>query len=75
MNPLSRRSFVQSLGAAALGRPLMAAESKPNFLFILMDDLGWKDVGCYGSDFYETPQIDRLASQGMRFTNAYAACP
>jgi len=49
--------------------------SRPNLVFILMDDLGWKDIGCYGSDFYETPNLDRLARQGVRFTNAYAACP
>ena len=41
---------------------------KPNFVFILMDDMGWKDIGCYGSTFYETPNIDRLAKEGMRFT-------
>ncbi len=46
---------------------------KPNILFILIDDLGYKDLGCYGSDFYETPNIDRLAQSGVRFTNAYAA--
>lgn len=46
----------------------------PNIVFFLVDDLGWRDVGCYGSSFYETPQIDRLASQGVRFTDAYAAC-
>ena len=46
---------------------------KPNILLILTDDLGWRDLSCYGSDFYETPNIDRLASQGMRFTDAYAA--
>lgn len=40
-----------------------------------MDDLGWRDLGCYGSPFYETPHIDRLARQGMRFTDAYASCP
>ncbi|MEM7130196.1 MAG: sulfatase [Chloroflexota bacterium] len=49
--------------------------SKPNILFILIDDLGWKDLSCYGSTFYETPNLDRLAANGMRFTNAYAACP
>lgn len=48
---------------------------KPNFVFILIDDMGWKDLGCYGSSFYETPNIDRLAASGMRFTDAYAACP
>src|SRR6516165_10085280 len=47
----------------------------PNFVFILIDDMGWRDAGCYGSTFYETPHIDRLAASGMRFTNAYAACP
>jgi arylsulfatase A len=51
-----------------------AAAAPPNFIFILVDDLGWTDVSCYGSKFYETPNIDRLASQGMRFTQAYAAC-
>lgn len=50
-------------------------KSKPNFLFILADDMGWSQLGCYGSNFYETPNIDRLASEGMRFTDAYAACP
>lgn len=46
-----------------------------NVVFILADDLGWKDVGCTGSTFYETPHIDRLAREGMRFTQGYAACP
>jgi len=48
---------------------------RPNLIFILMDDLGWKDLGCCGSTFYETPNLDRLAQQGMRFTQAYASCP
>jgi arylsulfatase A-like enzyme len=48
---------------------------KPNFLFILADDMGWSQLGCYGSNFYKTPNIDRLAGEGMRFTDAYAACP
>ncbi|MAT71695.1 MAG: sulfatase [Planctomycetaceae bacterium] len=46
-----------------------------NFVFFLVDDLGWRDLGCYGSTFYETPAIDALADRGMRFTAAYAACP
>lgn len=50
-------------------------EKSPNIIFILADDLGWTDLGCYGSTFYETPNLDRLAKEGMRFTNAYAACP
>lgn len=46
----------------------------PNVVFFLVDDLGWRDVGCYGSSFYETPNVDRLATQGVRFRQAYAAC-
>jgi arylsulfatase A-like enzyme len=50
-------------------------EQKPfNVVFFLVDDLGWSDIGCYGSSFYETPNIDRFASEGVRFTDAYAAC-
>jgi uncharacterized sulfatase len=48
---------------------------KPNILFILIDDMGWTDLACYDSAFHETPNINRLARQGMRFTDAYAACP
>ena len=46
-----------------------------NVISILIDDMGWKDLSCYGSSFYETPVIDRLAREGMRFSNAYASCP
>lgn len=53
---------------------MVGAESKPNVVFILVDDLGWTDLSSYGSDLYETPNVDRLAKQGMRFTSAYAAC-
>ncbi len=54
---------------------IYAQEEKPNIIFILADDLGWADLPCYGNRFNETPGIDRLAAEGMRFTNAYAACP
>ena len=48
---------------------------KPNIVLILVDDLGWTDLGCYAmDDFHETPSIDRMASEGLRFTNGYAAC-
>ena len=47
----------------------------PNFVFILVDDLGWSDLSCYGSSFYDTPRIDGLGASGVRFMNAYAACP
>ena len=75
---ISRRSFLSTSGAA-LAAPFASATAQSrrplNFVFILADDLGWTDTGCYGSKYYRTPSIDRLASQGMRFTNAYAACP
>src|SRR5262249_14390749 len=50
-----------------------ARPRKPNVVLILADDMGWRDLGCCGSTFYETPHLDALARQGMRFTNAYAA--
>jgi len=49
--------------------------TKLNIVMILIDDLGWRDLGCYGSSFYETPVLDKLASDGMRFTDAYASAP
>ncbi|MFY9598091.1 MAG: sulfatase [Dysgonamonadaceae bacterium] len=51
------------------------AETPPNIVFILTDDLGWTDLRCYGNKFNETPHIDKLAERGIRFTQAYAACP
>lgn len=51
-----------------------AQEQPPNVILILVDDLGWMDLGCQGSDYYKTPNIDRLAKEGVRFTNGYAAC-
>lgn len=57
-------------------KPHLASTKKPlNMVFFLVDDLGWADLGCFGSQFYETPNIDALANSGMRFTNGYAACP
>ena len=50
-------------------------KESPNFLLFFIDDLGRQDLGCYGNDFIETPNIDRLAEQGMRWTNAYSSCP
>ncbi len=47
----------------------------PNVIFVLADDLGWRDLGCYGSDLYETPNLDAFAASGMRFTDAYTASP
>ena len=50
------------------------ASSEPNIILVMCDDLGWGDVGCYGNDFIDTPRIDQLAKEGVRFTDAYAAC-
>lgn len=81
---MNRRQFLKSLGLAftSIAFPGCSTwlrqrrrDTRPNFVFILIDDLGYTDLGCYGSTFYETPNIDKLARQGMRFTNAYAACP
>jgi len=62
------------LGIATIAAPAMAA-SRPNIIFVLADDLGWTELGCYGNTFNETPNIDRLAREGMRLTQAYAAAP
>lgn len=72
-------------GSIVLSGPLIHALSfsaedgskpvKPNIIVILADDLGWADIGCYGNDAVSTPHLDRLASEGMRFTNAYAPAP
>lgn len=59
----------------AISFTVNAQNERPNFLFILVDDLGWTDVGVYGSTFYETPNIDKLAAEGMLFTNGYVASP
>jgi arylsulfatase A-like enzyme len=65
-----------SLLLVAVGTPLFAVPpNRPNVVFFLVDDLGWRDLGCFGSTFYDTPNVDRLAATGMRFTQAYAACP
>jgi len=78
---VKRRDFLKAAAsgavAAALGRTAAgAARSRPpNVLFILIDDMGWRDVGFMGSRYYETPNIDHLAAQGMVFTNAYANAP
>jgi arylsulfatase A-like enzyme len=62
-----------ALGALCGAAP--AADPRPNVIFILCDDLGWRDVGCFGSTYHQTPNIDRLASRGVRLTQAYAASP
>jgi arylsulfatase A-like enzyme len=83
---MNRREFLRGVGVGAASFVFAGSggvsvfgedntSKKPNIVFILVDDLGWHQLGCCGSDFYETPNIDALARQGMRFTDAYAACP
>jgi len=84
MKPINRRTFLRHCSAGALalaaggmgaGRTAADTSRTPNFVFILIDDMGWRDVGFMGSRYYETPNIDRLAAQGMVFTDAYANAP
>jgi arylsulfatase A-like enzyme len=68
-------AFALGVAIAVSGGSTLAADaSRPNVVLILIDDLGWTDLGCQGSQFYETPHIDRLAASGMRFTQGYSAC-
>ncbi len=79
----TRRDFIKAAGyslagwamSGAVAKTKSAVGKKPNIVFILADDLGWAELGCYGNTFNETPNLDRLANQGMRFTDAYAAAP
>ena len=72
---LPLRIALLCLSLCGLAANTAAAATPPNIIFFLADDLGQRDLGCYGSTFYETPNLDRLARQGARFTDAYAACP
>lgn len=79
---LTRRGFLATAGAAVAGAALApamgtvhAASRKPNVVFFLVDDMGWVDSTVYGSRYYETPNLERLARRSMRFTNAYSAAP
>ena len=84
---MDRRKFLKTMSIGTIGFTLLKCSkssdtssmsftgSKPNFVFFLVDDLGWKDVGFMGSEYYETPNIDQLAKLGMVFTNAYANAP
>src|SRR5438105_1429253 len=66
-----------ALGLAGSPTPARAADvpARPNIVFILMDDLRWDELGCVGHPFVKTPHVDRIAREGVRFTNAYATTP
>src|SRR5215813_6217766 len=75
MKNMNRREFMGATLAAAVLRQTPALPSRPNVLFILADDLGYGDLSCYGRPDYETPVLDRLATEGVKLTSAYAAAP
>ena len=81
---LPRRKFLWGLAAGSVGAalspsPLLAktlsSRTGPNFVVILVDDLGYGDLGCYGNTLTHSPNLDRLAAQGLRLTDCYAAAP
>ena len=87
MATIRRRDFIRGVaggavaatcsawpGAVASFASAPAPGPRPNIVFLLVDDLGWADLACYGNTFHETPNIDALAASGTRFTQAYAAC-
>ena len=70
---INRRQFAASAFAPFVSRA-RAATAPPNIVYFLLDDLGMYDLGCYGSKEIQTPNIDRLAAEGMKFTEAYSGC-
>lgn len=69
-----RREFLAAVGGAAVAPGAQGPRRPPNIVFLMADDLGYGDVGCYGQQIIRTPNIDRLAAEGTRFTQAYAGC-
>jgi arylsulfatase A-like enzyme len=67
--------FISSLAAIAACSASSAAETRPNIVFLLIDDMGYADLGCMGAQDIRTPNIDRLAREGLRFTDFYANAP
>ncbi|MFR9582285.1 MAG: sulfatase [Rikenellaceae bacterium] len=72
MNNIIKNVGLAALGCAAI-QPICAKSAAPNILFIIIDDLGIKDLGCYGNTMNETPKLDHFATQGMQFSQAYAS--
>lgn len=80
---INRRDFLKLTGAAALAgasprlwsAPEPGEAARPNIIYIMVDDLGYRDLGCYGQDKIKTPRLDRMAREGMRFTECYSGAP
>ncbi len=72
---MQKRIFPFILGLFIISSAFSQQREKPNVVFFLVDDLGWTDLGSFGSEFYETPNIDRLVESGIKFTQAYTASP
>ena len=73
VHPIVLATVLALIGSDASGRE--APTARPNVVVILADDFGWADLACYGSRYHKTPNLDRMAERGLRFTDAYAACP
>jgi hypothetical protein len=80
-NNIDRRKFLRTAATSALAAPFFISSAigaatgrKPNIVFIMADDLGLRHLGCYGGKQIRTPNIDRLAAEGIRFTETYAGC-
>ncbi len=81
---MDRRTFLKASSKSIIGAVVGSScvnylscdiSRKPNIILFLVDDMGWSDLGCFGSQYYETPNIDKLAKEGIKFTNAYANAP
>src|SRR4030042_6601026 len=82
---MNRREFLKSMAVTAATMKLSAivsgaeqmktSKEKPNFVIIFTDDQGYQDLGCYGSPLIKTPNLDRMAKEGMKFTDFYATAP
>ncbi|WPJ97129.1 sulfatase-like hydrolase/transferase [Coraliomargarita algicola] len=77
MSVLKTLFYAPAICLATVGSLLASASQaepeRPNVVMIIVDDLGWRDLGCYGSELYQTPAVDALAAEGLSFSNAYAS--
>ncbi len=72
---MNKMSIFSGVLLASISSVCASSQQKPNIIFILCDDMGYGDLGCYGQKYISTPNIDRMAQEGMRFTQAYAGSP